>query len=95
MISLKSKVTIKILNYFFINSDAKHYINELARILNLDPKNVDTKLKELEKEGLFKSEFLGKQRYFYLAKKYPLLKEYRQIVLKTVGIEQHLKKNVK
>ena len=80
MISLRSKVTIKILNYFFINPDARHYINELARILNLDPKNVDTKLKELEKEGLLKSEFSGKQRYFYLSKKYPLLKEYRQIV---------------
>ena len=91
MISLRSKVTIKILNYFFINPDARHYINELARILNLDPKNADTKLKELEREGLLESEFSGKQRYFYLSKKYPLLKEYRQIVLKTVGLERCLK----
>lgn len=92
MISLKSNVTKKILNYFFINPNAKHYINEFARMLHLDPKNVDTKLKELEKEGLLKSEFWGKERYFYLSKKYPLLKEYRQIVLKTVGVERRLKK---
>lgn len=91
MISLKSKITKKILNYFFINPQAKHYINELAKILELDPKNVDRKLKYLEKNGLLKSEFSGKQRYFYLSKEYPLLKEYRQIILKTIGIEQNLK----
>ncbi len=92
MISLRSKVARKILNYFFINPDARHYINELARILNLDPKNVDTKLKQLEKEGILESEFSGQQRYFYLSKKYPLLKEYRQIVLKTVGVERDIEK---
>jgi len=91
MISLRSEVTKKILNYFFINPHAKHYINELARILDQDPKNVDRKLKYLEKNGLLKSEFLGKQRYFYLSQKYPLLKEYRKIILTTLGIEQDLK----
>lgn len=91
MISLKSKVTQKILNYFFINPKAKHYINELARLLDLDPKNVDRKLKELEEAGLFSSEFSGKQRFFYLNKKSPLLKHYQGIFLKTFGIEKKLK----
>lgn len=92
MISLRSKVTVKILNYFFLNPEAKHYINELARILNLDPKNIDRKLKELEKNGILQSEFSGKQRYFYLTKKNFLLRNYRQIFLKTYGLEQKLKK---
>ncbi|MHB8155350.1 MAG: nucleotidyltransferase domain-containing protein [Candidatus Omnitrophota bacterium] len=91
MISLRSKVTIKLLDYYFLNLHAQHYINELARILELDPKNTETKLKELEKEGLFKSEFRGKQRYFYLAKDNPVLEHYRQIFLKTHGIEKRLK----
>ena len=80
MISLRSKVAVKILNYFFINPEARHYINELAGILGLDPKNTDTKLKELERAGLLKSEFSGKQRYFYLSKEFPLLEEYKKIV---------------
>jgi len=92
MISLRSKVAVKILNYFFINPEARHYINELAGILGLDPKNTDTKLKELERAGLLKSEFSGKQRYFYLSKEFPLLEEYKKIVLKTAGIESELKK---
>ncbi|MFH1459346.1 MAG: nucleotidyltransferase domain-containing protein [Candidatus Omnitrophota bacterium] len=91
MISLRSKVTIKLLDYYFLNPEAQVYINELARILELDPKNTETKLKEMEKEGLFKSEFRGKQRYFFLAKDNPVLKHYRQIFLKTYGIEKRLK----
>jgi predicted nucleotidyltransferase len=91
MISLRSKVTIKLLDYYFLNLEAQVYINELARMLDLDPKNTETKLKELEREGLFKSEFRGKQRYFFLAKDNPVLEHYRQIFLKTYGIEKRLK----
>ena len=91
MISLRSKVAIKLLDYYFLNPDSQHYINELARILELDPKNTETKLKEFEKEGLFKSEFRGKERYFFLEKDNPVLEHYRQIFLKTHGIEKRLK----
>jgi len=91
MISLRSKVTIKLLDYYFLNPEAQVYINELARILGLDPKNTETKLKELEKEGLLKSEFRGKQRYFFLAKDDSILEHYRQIFLRTYGIEKRLK----
>lgn len=91
MMSLKSQEAQKILNYFFLNPNGKAYINELAKLLNLDPKNTDRKLKELEKEGLLSSDFEGKQRYFALNQSYPLLKEYKEIVLKTLGIEKELK----
>lgn len=91
MISLRSKVTIKILNYFFINPEAERYVNELAAILESDPKNVHRKLIELETEGILHSEFKGKERYFCLNKDYSLLEHYRQIFLKTVGIEKRIK----
>lgn len=90
MISLRSIVTQKVLTYFFINQDEKKYINELARLLKLDPKNLDTKLKELKKTGLLLSESFGRQKYYFLNKKYPLLKEYLSIFNKTLGVEQHL-----
>jgi predicted nucleotidyltransferase len=91
MIQIKSKVAIKILDYYFINPQARHYINEIARMLELDPKNVNQKLKEFEKDGFFKSEFQGKERYFFLAKENPVLEHYRQIFLKTYGLEKKLK----
>lgn len=92
MISLKSKITVKILNYFFTNPNVRRYINELAMILDLDPKNTYTKLKDLEKIGLLKSEFSGKQRYFFLSDDFPLIEEYKKIVLKTTGVEESLRK---
>jgi len=92
MISFRSKITQKVLNYFFINPDIRCYINELAKILEVDPKNLYSKLKELEeKEGILQSEFQGQQRYFFLNKKYPHLKEYSSMFLKTVGFEKILR----
>ncbi len=95
MISLKSKPAQKILNYFFLNIHARHYINELARLLDLDPKNTDKKLKELEKQGVLRSEFSGKQRYFSLVKGSRFVKTYRELFLRTVGLESQLKKTLK
>ncbi|MEK7653462.1 MAG: nucleotidyltransferase domain-containing protein [Patescibacteria group bacterium] len=90
--NFKSETENKILNYFFINSKARHYINELARILVLDPKNTHRKLVELEKRGILKSEFLGRQRYFFLDSDNQLTKKYRSIFFQTVGLEARLKK---
>jgi predicted nucleotidyltransferase len=92
MFSFRSKVTVKILDYFFLNPGAKHYINELAKKLDLDPKNVYRKLIEFKKDGLLKSLVQGKEKYFYLNKNFPLLEQYRQIFLKTAGLENILRK---
>ena len=94
MISFKSKITIKLLDYYFLNPDASHYINELAHILEVDPKNLHRKLVELENEGLFFSEFHGKERFFCLNKNFALLSQYKDIFAKTLGIEHKLRKIV-
>jgi predicted nucleotidyltransferase len=91
MINLKSKVTSGVLNYFFLNPESSQYVNKLAKILELDPKNLYRKLIELEEEGILISEFQGQERYFKLNNKYPLIESYRQIIFKTVGIENQLK----
>lgn len=95
MLAFRSQVTRKVLNYFFLNQGAKAYTNQLARLLELDPKNLDRKLKEFEHLGLLKSEFSGKQRYFHLNTHFPLLREYRNVFLKTHGLEEELKATLK
>lgn len=94
MITFKSKITIKVLDYYFLNPNSSHYVNELAHILKIDPKNLHRKLIEFEKEGLFLSQFRGKQRYFFLNKKYALLPQYQEIFMKTLGIGHKLRKAV-
>ncbi|MEK7212506.1 MAG: nucleotidyltransferase domain-containing protein [Patescibacteria group bacterium] len=84
MISLRSTIARKVLEHFFFNPGARHYVQELARILKTDPKNLYRKLRELEKEGMLASDFSGKQRYFSLNNNYPLLREYRRIVFRTL-----------
>lgn len=95
MITLKSKVTVKILTYYFLNPDLRHYINELARILKLDPKNLLRKLNELEKEGILKSEFVGKQRYFSLNKKSKVTNIYKDLMAQTAGLEEQIRKLIR
>lgn len=93
MISFRSTITQKLLNYFFLNPKQKEYLNGLARLLDVDAKNLDKKLKELEVLGLFKSELNGNQKYYYVNENFPLFQEYKKIIAKTIGIE-HLLKSV-
>jgi len=95
MISLRSKITQKILNLFFLNEKEKFYVNELAKKIKEDPANVYKKLIELKKEGMLSDEFSGKERYFFLNSKYPFLKEYKKIILKGFGFEKILKEELR
>jgi len=91
MISIKSKIAELILSFFFLHEDESFYINEIVRCLGVDKRNLVKKLKEFEKEGLFVSQLRGNQRYYQLNKKYPLYKEYKKIVMKTIGFEKQLR----
>ena len=91
MISLRSKNTKAILGYMFLHEDAELYVNEMARKFSLDDGNLSRKLKELEREGILKCRERGHKCYYSLNRGYPLLKEYRGIVLKTIGLEQKLR----
>ena len=94
MISLRSKITKKVLNLFFLNEKESFYVNELAKLLREDPSNIYKKLLELKEEGILSDEFRGKERYFFLNIKYPFLKEYKRIILKGLGFERILKEKL-
>ncbi len=94
MISLKSKIAIKILEVFFFNEKDKFYINELAKKIKEDPANVHKKLSQMKEKGLLIDEYQGKERYFSLNKNYPFLKEYKKIILQDVGFEKKIKEEL-
>jgi predicted nucleotidyltransferase len=91
MLNLRSDVSQKVLSFFCLQQGAESYVNELARILDLESGNLARKLLELEKEGILKSRWQGKQRYYSLNTKFPLINEYKTIILKTIGFEKILK----
>lgn len=91
MISLKSKITKKLLNYFFINPQESLYLNELSAKLQLDKRNLVKKLKELEKEGIIISQKRGNLKFCRINTDFPLYAEYRKIVSTTIGLQEELK----
>ena len=94
MISLRSKVTQKLLNYYFLNPDKKYYVNELASALDIDKRNLVKKINEFEEEGLLHSEQQGNLRLVSINKNFPFFNEYRKIILKTIGFEKNLQESL-
>src|SRR5258708_16872668 len=96
MLDLRSKARQHLLAYFFTNPTSRHHLRDLAERLSIDPSNLSKELGRLEREGLFRSEVSGRQKYFQLNLHYPLYDEVRSIVSKTIGavplIVQSLKK---
>jgi len=87
----KSDLRRRVLLYFFTNPDESLYLREIADILKIDPGNLSRELKRLENGGIFDSRTRGNQKYFILNKRYPLYKEFRSVIFKTIGIEGCLK----
>src|SRR3984893_10249166 len=85
MLDLRSKARQQLLSYYFTNPTARHHLRDLAGRLGIDPSNLSKDLGRLEREGLFRSEVSGRQKYFQLNREYPLFGEVRSIVAKTIG----------
>ena len=82
---LFSKARQRLLAYYFTNPMARLHLRDLAERLSIDPSNLSKELGRLEREGLFRSEVSGRQKYFQLNREYPLFDEVRGIVAKTIG----------
>ena len=61
-----SKARQQLLAYYFTNPTACHHLRGLAARLSIDPSNLSKELGRLEREGLFRSEVSGRQKYFQL-----------------------------
>jgi predicted nucleotidyltransferase len=85
MLDLRSKARQRLLAYYFTNPMARLHLRDLAERLSIDPSNLSKELGRLEREGLFRSEVSGRQKYFQLNREYPLFEEVRGIVAKTIG----------
>jgi len=95
MFEIKSKIAEKVLGYYLINKKARHCVNELAKMLKLDPGNLDRKLRDMEKEGLLASEKQGNLKYFILNEKYPLFAEIETIYKLKYGVEKKVADSLK
>ncbi len=91
MITLKSEITRKLLNYFFLNPHEDLYVNEIERKLHLDKRNLVKKIRELELHGILKHETRGNLKLYSINQSFLHYTEYRKIILSTLGFEDQLK----
>ena len=84
-----------LLGLFLTNPDKSFYMQEIGRILGKKPGAFQRTLNNLASEGILESEYKANARYFKVSKLYPLLKELKSIVFKTVGIIGTLKETLK
>lgn len=90
----RSKIRKELMGLYFSHPEKRYYIRQLARITGSPAAYARKALLKLQEEGLLKSEFQGKERYFYLNKEYPLYEEIKKIVSKTMGAEGLLRKTL-
>lgn len=76
-----------LLKLFFTNPAKSFYMQEIGRILDKKPGTFQRTLNNLVSEGILESEYKANARFFKVNKNYPLFKELKNIVFKTVGIK--------
>jgi len=81
-----------LLRLFYTNPDRDFFIQEIGRILEKKPGVFQRTLYLMEREGILKSEYKANARYFWGNKDYPLYKELKSIVDKTIGVIGGIKK---
>ena len=86
-----TKNRAELLKLFLTNPDRAFYMQEIGRILGKKPGIFQRTLNNLVSEGTLESEYKANARYFKVNKNYPLYKELRSIVFKTVGVSGSLK----
>lgn len=82
----RSKLTRKLLGFYFVNADKGFYLRELERTLGFSVGNLRRQLMKFEKSGLFYSKKTGNLSFYHLNKSFPLYDEIKSIVTKTIGI---------
>lgn len=90
-IFLNTKLRTKLFAYTFTHPGEQWYVREIASLINDDPGNISRELRKLEEEGIFLSIMKGRIKFYSLNKKYPLFKELKKIIFKTIGVEGTLK----
>ena len=90
-----TKNRAELLKLFFTNPDKAFYMQEMGRILNKKPGIFQRTLNNLVSEGILESEFKANARYFKVNRDYPLFKELKNIVFKTVGIKGSIEDSLK
>ncbi len=82
-----TKTKAELLKLLLTNPERSFYMQEIGRILGKKPGTFQRTINNMASEGILISEYKANARFFKVNKKYPIYKELKSIVFKTVGIQ--------
>lgn len=83
---ITSKAKRNLLKFFLTDINASYYTREAARLTGEPLNAVRRELGYLEKAGLLRSYMQGNLKYYSVIKSFPLLEEWRKIILETTDV---------
>ena len=90
-ILFSSVARIKLLKILLLESDGRFYVRELAARADLPIASVHQELANLLRAGVVIKERSGRQVYYSIDKRCPIIPELRSIFIKTVGVADVIK----
>ncbi|MHB1276713.1 MAG: nucleotidyltransferase domain-containing protein [Candidatus Humimicrobiaceae bacterium] len=90
----RSKTRKAILQLYFSHPEKKYYLRQLEKILHFPVQNIRRELINLEKNGIFRRERSGNQVYYFINMESPIYSDIRNIISKTIGIENQLRESL-
>lgn len=91
----RSKIRQKILRILFANPDKEFYLSEIARKVNTSAGNCQRELRKMTKSGILKSQKKVNLRMYSVDRINPFYKDLQNIINKTIGVEEELKRVIK
>lgn len=89
---IPSKMRLKLLLKFFLNSNTQSYLRNLESEFGDSTNSIRLELNHLEKAGLLTSENVGNKKFFRANTHHPLFPEIHSIILKYVGLDHIIEK---
>lgn len=94
MISLRSELRLRVLEYYFTHPNAAPYVHELARNLLLDPGNLSREMARLQRLGLLLDERRGSRKHYRINRKNGLYHPLKRFVLRSTEAIPRLEKTM-
>jgi predicted nucleotidyltransferase len=90
-----SRARVEILRLFLFNPENTFYQRQVSALTSQSIRGVQREVVKLQKIGLIESSVQGNRIYYKVNKKCPIFEELKNILFKSVGIAEVLKKNLK
>ena len=87
-----SKVRVKMFELFFTNQSELYYVREITRAIKEEINAVRRELDRMLSTGILRSEQRGNRLYYSLNSKYLYFQELQQMVAKTSGLGEKIRK---